>query len=185
MKLQKVVTTLVVLAFTLGTAWVPALAAPAPAPTAAGGGTTRLIPSSGSTSPATGDFTPSGVGDATQVEFAGEMDSAAGPSPFPGMIVSHNLPQGGGHNGANDDAKRAKSNPVFNTGFEGLNLYQQRYARGGNQFTVEPPDQGMCAGNGYVVEAVNDVFNAYNTSGKPATMFVAVLSGSTDWPAGL
>jgi hypothetical protein len=45
-----------------------------------------------------------------------------------------------------------------------LNHYQQRYSRGGNQFSVEPPDQGMCAGNGYVVEAVNDVFNVYNAS---------------------
>ena len=62
--------------------------------------------------------------------------------------------------------KKAKSNPQFVTGFEGLNFYQQRYARGGNQFSVEPPDQGMCVGNGYVVEAVNDVFNVYNTSGQ-------------------
>ena len=52
---------------------------------------------------------------------------------------------------------RAKSAPQFKTGFEGLNFFQQRYARGGNQFTVEPPDQGICVGNGYVVEAVNDV----------------------------
>ena len=52
------------------------------------------------------------------------------------------------------------------SGFEGLNLYQQRYARGGNQFTVEPPDQGLCVGNGYVVEAVNDVLNVFNTSGQ-------------------
>lgn len=37
-------------------------------------------------------------------------------------------------------AKRAKSNPQFNAGFEGLNLYQQRFARRGNQFTVEPPE---------------------------------------------
>ena len=57
---------------------------------------------------------------------------------------------------------KAKSNPQFDTGFEGLNLYQQRYARGGNQFSVEPPDQGLCVGNGYVVEAVNDVLNVFN-----------------------
>src|SRR5207248_11390157 len=52
----------------------------------------------------------------------------------------------------------------FNFGFEGLNHYQQRYSRGGNQFSVEPPDQGMCVGNGYVVEAVNDVVNVYSAS---------------------
>src|SRR5581483_12363408 len=62
--------------------------------------------------------------------------------------------------------KKAKSNPTFNFSFEGLNHYQQRYARGGNQFSVEPPDQGMCVGNGYIVEAVNDVLNVFNTSGQ-------------------
>ena len=65
---------------------------------------------------------------------------------------------------ATTTGKKAKSNPQFNFGFEGLNFYQQRFARGGNQFSVEPPDQGMCAGNGYVVEAVNDVLNVYSAS---------------------
>ncbi len=65
-----------------------------------------------------------------------------------------------------NSGKKAKSNPQFKTGFEGLNLFQQRYARGGNQFTVEPPDQALCVGNGYVVEAVNDVLNVYNTAGQ-------------------
>ena len=40
--------------------------------------------------------------------------------------------------------------------WQGLNLFDQRYANNGNQFTVEPPDQSLCVGNGYVVEAVND-----------------------------
>jgi hypothetical protein len=38
-------------------------------------------------------------------------------------------------------------------------------ARGGNQFSVEPPDQGLCAGNGYVLEIVN-VINVFNASGQ-------------------
>ena len=66
--------------------------------------------------------------------------------------------------GAGDDERQeGQVEPaVFKIGFEGLNHYQQRYSRGGNQFSVEPPDQGMCVGNGYVVEAVNDVFNVFN-----------------------
>src|SRR5207237_6715425 len=28
------------------------------------------------------------------------------------------------------------------------------------------PDQGLCVGNGYVVEAVNDVMNVFNSSGQ-------------------
>lgn len=65
-----------------------------------------------------------------------------------------------------NSGKKAKSNPTFVTGFEGLNHYQQRYSRGGNQFSVEPPDQGMCVGNGFVLELVNDVMNVYDTSGN-------------------
>jgi hypothetical protein len=133
-------------------------------PVAAGGGTTLLIPSGGTTSLTTGGFTPSGDSDVTQAEFAGQMDTDAGPSAYSGTIVNRSLSQGTGTGVAVTSGKKAKSNPTFNMGFEGLNLYQQRYARGGNQFTVEPPDQGMCAGNGYVVEAVNDVLNVYSAA---------------------
>jgi hypothetical protein len=62
-----------------------------------------------------------------------------------------------------------KSQPVLGTNFEGLNLFDQRFANGGNQFSVEPPDQGLCAGNGFVLESVNDVLQIYHTDGTPAT----------------
>ena len=120
-----------------------------------------LIPRVGTGSPHTGAFTPSGDGYSRDEEFVGEGEEEAGPNPFGGTI---SLSTGTGHGGSVNSAKKAKSNPQFNMGFEGLNFYQQRYARGGNQFSVEPPDQGMCAGNGYVVEAVNDVFNVFSAS---------------------
>jgi len=40
-------------------------------------------------------------------------------------------------------------------GAAGLNHRDNRTADNGNQFSLEPPDQGLCVGNGYVVEAVN------------------------------
>lgn len=129
-------------------------------------GTTRLIPLGGTSSPQTGSYTPSGPKDVTQAEFPGQIDEPSGPGPYPGTIVDRSLSNGTGKGVSVNSGKKAKSNPQFITGFEGLNLYQQRYARGGNQFTVEPPDQGMCVGNGYVVEAVNDVFNVFDTSGN-------------------
>jgi hypothetical protein len=135
----------------------------ASAGTAANSGS-RLIPVSGSGSPATGDFTPSGENDATQAEFPGQMDGEEGVDAYSGNIVDRSLSAGHGNGASVNSGKKAKSDPTFNFGFEGLNHYQQRYARGGNQFSVEPPDQGMCAGNGYVVEAVNDVLNVYNAS---------------------
>jgi hypothetical protein len=120
----------------------------------------RQVPLSGTGSAQTGGFTPSGAGDVIQVEFP-TGDNEAGPDPYNGTI-SFSTGAGGGPSVS--AANKAKSNPTFNFGFEGLNHYQQRYSRGGNQFSVEPPDQGMCVGNGYVVEAVNDVLNVYSAA---------------------
>jgi hypothetical protein len=126
----------------------------------------QQIPMAGTTAPQTGSFTPSGTSDVTQAEFAGQADTESGPGAYPGTIVNRSLSSGTGNGVSARSGKKAKSNPQFVTGFEGLNFYQQRYARGGNQFSIEPPDQGVCAGNGYVLEAVNDVLNVFNTSGQ-------------------
>src|SRR5690349_4862342 len=119
----------------------------------------RTVSLSGTAYPATGEFTPSGSADATAVEFVGETDDdeATGES-YDGTITDRSLARGTTPVGVDaPNGKKAKSTARLNASFEGLNLYQQRYARGGNQFTVEPPDQALCVGNGYVVEAVNDV----------------------------
>jgi hypothetical protein len=130
------------------------------------GGVTRQIPNAGTTAPQTRAFAPSGAGDLTQAEFPNQLDTASGPNAFPGTITDRSLSVGTGKGASANSGKKAKSHPQFVIGFEGLNLYQQRYARGGNQFSVEPPDQGLCAGGGYVVEVVNDVLNVFNTSGQ-------------------
>jgi hypothetical protein len=94
-------------------------------------------------------------------------DSDEGAAAYSGNIVNRSLSKGAPGIGASvNGSKKAKSNPQFATGFEGLNHYQQRYSNKGNQFSLEPPDQGMCAGNGFVVEVVNDVFNVFDTSGN-------------------
>lgn len=54
-------------------------------------------------------------------------------------------------------------------GFNGLSNIDQRTANNGNQYSLEPPDQGLCAGNGFVVEAVNDVIRVFDRSGNPLT----------------
>jgi len=132
------------------------------APAMAASGVVRQVPNSGTTSPITGEFVPSG--DGTQLEFPSSGDEESADA-YNG-VIDRSLSNGSGHGASANSAKKAKSNPTFNVGFEGLNHYQQRYSRGGNQFSVEPPDQGLCVGNGYVVEAVNDVFNVFNTSGQ-------------------
>ena len=94
-------------------------------------------------------------------EFA--FDDEDGPDAYNGTI-SLSSGSGGGPNMSG--ATKAKSNPTVNTSFEGLNFYQQRYSRGGNQFSIEPPDQGLCVGNGFELEVINDVVNIYNRQGS-------------------
>ncbi|MEO8076666.1 MAG: hypothetical protein ABI818_10080 [Acidobacteriota bacterium] len=53
------------------------------------------------------------------------------------------------------------------TGFNGLTQAQQRLADGGNQFSIEPPDQGLAVGNGFVVEAVNLALRVDRVGGAP------------------
>jgi hypothetical protein len=159
----------------------------AAAPAAADSGVTRQVALAGTGSPATGDA-PAGV--STGPEFPAQQNEGAAPE-FGGTInpsFSRNSGNDGqgSQNGNNDgnnnnsDGNAARSNPTLNSSFEGLNLFQQRYARRGNQFTVEPPDQGLCVGNGYIVEAVNDVMNVFNFSGAsvlPDNTSANIVSG--------
>jgi hypothetical protein len=70
------------------------------------------------------------------------------PTPNPQRVVS---PDGG----------------VF--GFPGLDHFDQRFAGTGTyantQLSLEPPDQGLCVGHGFVVETVNDILAVYSQSG--------------------
>ena len=54
----------------------------------------------------------------------------------------------------------------FFRGFTGLTHLDQRlYAANGNQFSTEPPDQGLAVGNGFVLEGVNAAIDVYDTNG--------------------
>ena len=138
----------------------------APATLATSGvGTARQIGRSGTGDIITGPQSDSGDPGATQAEVPGGGDADEGTDAYDG-VIDRSLSTGTGRGSSANSTAKAKSNPTFNIGFEGLNHYQQRYARGGNQFSLEPPDQGLCVGNGYVVEPVNDVINVFNTSGQ-------------------
>ena len=64
------------------------------------------------------------------------------------------------------------------TGFNGLSHADQRNAGTGiytnTQFSLEPPDQGLCVGNGFVVEPINLAFAVYSKSGKALTGITAL-----------
>jgi hypothetical protein len=70
------------------------------------------------------------------------------------------------------------ASPIVNgsnfTGFNGLTHLDQRLASGGNQFSSEPPDQGLAVGSGYVVEAVNNALSVYSTAGAPIGVPIAL-----------
>ena len=117
-------------------------------------------------------YIPANNSNFTKREFRHSMDSAVSPGAYQGSIVNRSLSHENGRSEIDGAGVAEPSHAEMNSGhasgvgFEGLNFFQQRYANGGNQFSVEPPDQALCVGNGYVVEAVNDVFNVYDASGQ-------------------
>jgi hypothetical protein len=127
-------------------------------------GVTRQIPSGGTT---TIRDLPTGSGAIQFPEFAGEPREEEGADSAGVAAVNRSLSPGTpGHGLAVTAAAKPKSNPQLLTSFNGLNHRDQRTANGGNQFSVEPPDQGLCAGNGFVMESLNDVLRIYDRSGN-------------------
>jgi hypothetical protein len=79
------------------------------------------------------------------------------------------------------DAPRPAPLPVTGAGtaagFPGLTFHDERRhadvnADGtANQLSVEPPDQGLCEGNGTIIEPINDAFAIYDTAGTRTSGF--------------
>jgi hypothetical protein len=78
----------------------------------------------------------------------------------------------------------ASATPSFR-GFTGLTHLQQRTARNGNQFSTEPPDQGLAVGNGLILEAVNSALNVYDTNGVQKLPRPLALSEFFGLPPGI
>ena len=58
--------------------------------------------------------------------------------------------------------------------FAGINHRNQRLSNGGNQFSLEPPDQALCVGPNHVFEAVNDALRVYDKAGAPVTPTISL-----------
>ena len=67
----------------------------------------------------------------------------------------------------------ANSNPG-STAFTGVTFQDQRTADDGNQTSDTPPDQGLCEGNGEVIEPVNTIFSIYSASSHTSTGVVSL-----------
>ncbi len=124
-------------------------------------GTTTLAPSTGSGS--TG-----GSADAVQPDPGRDLpkDTRGGSGGGGGVPTTPPNPRANPVAGRNDGAQ----------GFNALSHLDQRLAGtgayAGTQFSLEPPDQALCVGNRYVVEAVNNALAVYDTRGN-------TLSGPT------
>jgi hypothetical protein len=91
----------------------------------------------------------------------------SGPSGLTSDTVNQTLPENDDqdqHTSAvYDQAPTTAPNPGGNgvttsnkgfAGFQGLDHFDTRTRDGGNAFSLEPPDQALCVGNGKVVEAI-------------------------------
>jgi hypothetical protein len=137
-------------------------------------GLVRQIASGG-----TASFRASAVGSGTldSQEFASLALDGAAPSTTKKGVVNRRQSALAGLSGpsvAASDEDNGNANLLLS--FDGLNHRAQRTANGGNQFSVEPPDQGLCAGNGSVMETVNSVLRVYSTTGSPQTGVIDVNS---------
>ncbi|HEX2646587.1 MAG TPA: hypothetical protein VHO95_05125 [Candidatus Dormibacteraeota bacterium] len=84
---------------------------------------------------------------------------------------SHTRGVGVEGNGARDSARESSDTSQV-TSFDGLNHFAQRFGATNNALSVAPPDQGLCEGNGMVLESVNSVTAVYSSTG-------ALLAGPT------
>ncbi len=136
--------------------------------TAAASGETRQISASG-----TAQFfnTPTGSDAIANPEIrAGGSESGGLPEGYAGTIADRSSSHGdGSQEGGSDNGGEPATNAAVLKSWQALNHRNQRLANGGNQFSVEPPDQGLCAGNGRVFESVNDVARVFDANGNPLT----------------
>ncbi|MEO7019192.1 MAG: hypothetical protein ABI234_03475 [Ktedonobacteraceae bacterium] len=100
-----------------------------------------------------------------EVEHSPKLAINGPSSPLPPPPVGTPAPNPHGQN-------VTSNNPGFH-GFNGLSHFDQRSAGTGvytnTQFSLEPPDQGMCASNKFVVDTINTAVEVRSTAGAQLT----------------
>lgn len=139
-----------------------------PAAAASAGSDTRDISASGTSSFSVGRPGSAAVQNLELAQTGAVGRSAAGATPSaPTIKINRSKTDGKSAAGSNSSESRKEgSNSGQVISFDGLNHFAQRTANNGNQFSLEPPDQGLCTGNGFVLETINDVLAVYNQSGN-------------------
>ncbi len=132
-----------------------ALSAPASAAGSTGSG--RQLVSRGTSTPTASTSTTRHGGLFTGAQEAG--DAAGGKGTGPNRSQST---RGGRHTAGTTSLAVDQSTPRLGTSFKGLGITDDASTAG---FVLEPPDQGLCVGNGKVLELVNVVGQVYTTGG--------------------
>ena len=113
-----------------------------------------------------GYFSPKSV--LSSGELAPNLDQQTPPHQPMSKTIRHTSASG-----TPDIAGNAITATSAASGWNAISHRDQRLAGTGTylntQFSLEPPDQGLCAGNGAVVEAVNNAYRVYGSSGQPLT----------------
>src|SRR5258708_10771238 len=98
----------------------------------------------------------------TQVTTAGvQLPSGARPT-----RPSHANTRAASRGGSVASAVTTQSSTLLSN-FNGVSSHDSAVTNFGLEF--EPPDQGLCVGNGFVVEPVNSAFTIYRTNGSVVT----------------
>ena len=98
---------------------------------------------------------------------ANEADLEGGDAVHEGEVAAPNATSHSGTSGSKG------------TSWEGSNHFDSRYSGGGNQFSGEPPDQGLCASNTREFEIVNQVVQVYTRTGTPLLQGTSGAPGFT------
>lgn len=145
-------------------------------------GSTREISAAGTASLGAGGSSSQTTSGIQSHEFPGVAEGS--------VNTDRSHSSGGGSVGAVSQPRTVtNSTPGLLTSFDGLNHFDQRFGSslGANQFSLEPPDQGLCVGSdgsGHtrVLEVLNDVMQVYDTSGNALLSKPVALNGFLGYP---
>jgi hypothetical protein len=99
-------------------------------------------------------------------DVAGTVKAVANRSPHSRSKLTRGTPP---LSGISPTQTLGVSSDGSSTGWRGINHYDQRTTDGGNQWSLVPPDQALCANSTQVVEAVNNALAVYDTAGNELT----------------
>jgi hypothetical protein len=89
-----------------------------------------------------------------------------------GRMVNRSIAKSRGRGDEQSESHSERPRAELQLSIDGINFRQQRIANNGNQFSIEPPDQALCVGGGFVVEAVNTVMRVFDTRGNALSTVV-------------